>query len=397
MTRKATIMVLVLALVQFTNIVDFMIIMPLGPILKQLWGINSTQFSWIVSVFSLGSFISSFSSISFIDRYDRKHLLLLSYSGFTVGTFLCGLSDGFHTLLAARFLTGLFGGIGGTVILSMVGDLVEPEHRGKAMGLLMTGFSLASIVGVPGGLWLAGHYAWNTPFLILGSLCLFVLIGIVIILPNFTAHLENLGLKKATWTIINELFSDKNKRWAYFIGGMMMFSHFTIIPFMTDYVTYNLGFDFKSTIPKVYIIGGLLSVFTSPMIGVISDRYGRYKVMVILSVLAMIPILGITNLHTDNIWVLLAVCSTLFIFSGSRFILTSAQVTGASSQQDRGSFLIVNSSIQQLCAALCSVIGGFVIENDEAKRVLNYPILGLIAFGCSILLVVFFRKVKQVG
>ena len=397
MTRRTTFFVLILAFVQFTNIVDFMIIMPLGPVLKKLWLIDSTQFSWIVSIFSIGSFITSFSCIPYIDRFDRKKLLLFSYGGFTIGTFLCGLSTDFLELLSARFLTGLFGGIGGTIILSMVSDLVEPSHRGRAMGLLMTGFSLASIVGVPGGLWLAGHYVWHTPFLILGVLCVLVFLGIWLILPQFDKHLAHIGPKKSIITILKQLFSDSNKRWAYLLGAVMMFSHFTIIPFMTDFFTYNLNFDFKETIPLIYVVGGLLSVVSSPIIGILSDRYGRFRVFVILTILASIPILGITNLDTNSVFVLLLVSSTLFIFSGSRFIITSAQITGAASIEDRGSFLIVNSSIQQLAAAGCSALGGFIITNNEMQHVLNYPILGGIAFGFGLLNLYLFRKVKTAG
>jgi MFS transporter, DHA1 family, inner membrane transport protein len=397
MTFRTTLIILLLALVQFTNIVDFMIIMPLGPILKNLWGINSSEFSRLVTVFGIGSFISSIASVSYVDRFDRKKLLMAVYCGFTLGTILCGFAVGYKSLLAARFLTGLFGGIGGSIIMSMVGDLVAPEHRGRAMGYLMIGFAMASIFGVPGGLWLAAHYQWNTPFLVLGSLCAIVFITMVMLLPNFTNHVKNLKAKQSTIKVLTHLFSDPNKRWAYLLGSSMMLAHFMIIPFLTDYITYNLGFDFKTTVPLVYITGGILSAISSPIIGRLSDKYGRYKVLIILTILAAIPIFGITNLDTKNVYVLLAVCTTLFVFSGSRMIVSSAQVTSAAPPQERGSFLIVNSSMQQLGTSLAAIVGGLVISNDEAKRVINYPILGIIGFAISLFVLLIFNKVKKVA
>jgi MFS transporter, DHA1 family, inner membrane transport protein len=397
MTKKQYLLLLLLALVQFTNIVDFMIIMPLGPKLKELWNIDSTQFSKIVSVFSIGCFISALSFIAFIDRFDRKKVLMLVYAGFTIGTFLCGLANTYNQLLVARLLTGLFGGVGGSIILSMVGDSVAPENRGQAMGMLMIGFSLASVLGVPGGLWLAAHFSWNTPFISLGLLCLLVFLGIVFFVPNFNNHLAGLGPLQNPITVIKGVVKDSNKRWALLLGSMMMLAHFMIIPFLTDYITFNLKFDFKTTVPYIYITGGLLSAFTSPFIGKLSDKLGRYKVLLILSILSIIPSIGITHLSSSNFIVVMLICATLFIFSGSRMIVTSAQVTSAADPQSRGSFLIVNSALGQLATGLAAFIGGSIISNNAAKEVLNYPYLGYIGLTFSVIVLLVFNKVKKVA
>jgi MFS transporter, DHA1 family, inner membrane transport protein len=242
MQRKHLLLLLILALVQFTNIVDFMIVMPLGPILKQIWGISSTEFSRIVSIFSIGAFISSILCLAYVDRFDRKKVLLLVYSGFTIGTFLCGLSNTYNQLLLARFVTGLCGGIGGSVILSIVGDSIPNEQRGQAMGILMTGFSLASIIGVPGGLWLAAHYAWHTPFIILACLCAVVFIAAILLLPSFTQHLQFAPVHKPNaLQIIKHVFSSNTKRLALLLGSLVIMSHFAIIPFLTTLlITYIL-------------------------------------------------------------------------------------------------------------------------------------------------------------
>jgi MFS transporter, DHA1 family, inner membrane transport protein len=394
MKRKEIILVLILALVQFTNIVDFMIVMPLGPVLKKLWGIDSTQFSRIVSIFSVGAFISSMACLAYVDRFDRKKVLLVVYAGFTVGTFLCGLSQSYHQLLAARFLTGLFGGIGGSTILSMVGDYVAAERRGQAMGLLMTGFACASIVGVPGGLWLAGHYVWHTPFIVLASLCTIVFVLAAFIIPSFTNHLKNGYTKQTAFTIITNIFRDRNKRLALLLSSLLLMSHFSIIPFLTDFFTYNLGVNYKTDIPLIYIAGGLLSVFISPMVGKLSDKYGRFLIFAILSILSTIPLLCIPNMSGYNFWLLLSLFSTLFIFSGTRMVVANAQVTSTASMQERGSFLIVNSSILQLSTGVIAAVGGAIVSNDGAKRIVDYPILGIIGVVFGIMALLVFRKIK---
>jgi MFS transporter, DHA1 family, inner membrane transport protein len=397
MKRKELILLFILALVQFTNIVDFMIVMPLGPVLKKLWGIDSTQFSRIVSVFSIGAFISAMACLAFVDRFDRKKVLMIVYAGFTIGTFLCGLSQNYHQLLAARFLTGLFGGIGGSVILSMVGDYIPNERRGQAMGILMTGFALASVLGVPGGLWLAGHYQWHTPFIVLASLCTVIFVLAIFIVPSFTNHLKNGVVKQTAYAIIKNIFGNVKMRWALLLSSLLIMSHFSIIPFLTDFATYNLGVNYKTDVPLIYIIGGILTVFVSPLVGKLSDKHGRLFVFGILTFLAMIPLLCIPNLYTNNLWIIMPVFSTFFIFSGSRMVIGSAQITSTATSQERGSFLIINSSIQQLSIGLMAAFGGAIVSNDEVKRVLHYPILGIIGVVIAVLALLVFRKIKAKG
>ena len=173
-----------------------------------------------------------------------------------------------------------------------------------------------------------------------------------------------------------------------------MMSHFSIIPFLTDFATYNLGVNYKTDVPLVYIIGGLLTVVCSPQVGKLSDKYGRLLIFTILSFLSFIPFLALPNLTTNNLWVVLPVFSTLFIFSGSRMVVGSAQITSTATSQERGSFLIINSSIQQLSTGIIAAVGGAIVSNDELKRVLHYPILGIIGVLFAIAALLVFRKIK---
>ncbi|MFO0357198.1 MAG: MFS transporter [Sphingobacteriaceae bacterium] len=393
MSRKEILLLLLLAFVQFTNIVDFMILMPLKPLLTDIWGITPKQFGIAVFAYGFGAFLSSMFFVNKVDMYDRKKVLVTIYAGFTIGTFFCGLASNYAMLLTARFVTGLFGGVAGSIIQSIVGDAIPGQRRGQAMGILMMGFALASIAGVPGGLYLASHYSWYTPFMILGCLCVVVFFGIFATVPSFTAHL--LTAKKQSFiNVLKDVLGNDNRRRALLLTFITMPSHFLIIPFLTDYFTKNLAFDYKTTVPLIYIVGGSLSAITSPLIGKLSDKIGRLKVLVVLSILSVIPLIGIPNLSTHNTAILLMFTASFFIFSGSRMILTMAHVTSTVEPKIRGAFLIVNSSIQQFGTSIASLVGGFIVMQDADGKLSNYHYLGYASVICSGLMLLAFTRVK---
>lgn len=393
MTRKEIFLLLTLAFLQFTVIVDFMVLMPLKPMLTNLWGITPTQFGIAVFAYGFGAFISSMLCVNKVDGFDRKKVLILIYAGFTIGTFFCGLASNYYLLVTARLVTGLFGGVCGSIIQSIVGDAIPGQRRGQAMGILMMGFALASVVGVPGGLYLAAHYHWYTPFLVLAFICIAVFFSTTFFVPSFTNHLQNYK-KQSFKQVITAVLSNPNRRWALLLTVIIMPSHFFIIPFLTDYFTANLKFSYASTVPLVYIVGGCLSALTSPLIGKLSDKIGRFKVLLGLSILSIFPLIGIPNLNTDNKYILLCFTASFFIFSGSRMIIALAHVTSTVEPNIRGAFLIINSSIQQLGTSLASLIGGFIVVQQTDKSLLHYPILGYISVVFIAFSLIVFPKVK---
>ena len=393
MKRSDILLLLILAFVQFTGIVDFMVLMPLKPKLTELWGINPQQFGIAVFAYGFGAFVSSLVCVNKVDKFDRKKVLVVIYAGFTIGTFFCGFANSYYMLVCARFITGLFGGVSGSIIQSIVGDAIPAQKRGQAMGILMMGFALASVVGVPGGLYLAAHNYWYTPFLILGGLCALVFVGILFVVPSFTEHLKTYR-NQSFVGVMRSVLQDKNRRWALMLTLLIMLSHFFIIPFLSDYFTSNLGFDYSSTVPLMYIVGGAITAFSSPMIGKLSDRIGRYKVLFVLTVLSVIPLIGIPNLQTQNKFVLLCFTASFFVFSGSRMVISMAHTTSTAEPSIRGAFLIINSSVQQLGTSIASLIGGFVVIQSSDHKLHNYPYLGYCAVCFSILALLVFNKVK---
>lgn len=393
MKRSDITLLLILAFVQFTGIVDFMILMPLKPKLTEMWGITPKQFGFAVFAYGLGAFLSSLICVNKVDKFDRKKVLVVIYAGFTIGTFFCGLASSYILLVLARFITGLFGGVSGSIIQSIVGDAIPVKYRGQAMGILMMGFALASVVGVPGGLYLAANFQWDTPFLVLGALCALVFIGILFIVPSFTEHLKQYT-QQSFIGVMKNVLANPNRRWALFLTLVMMPSHFFIIPFLTDYFTFNLKFNYSSTVPLIYMFGGLLTAFASPMIGKLSDHIGRYKVLLVLSALSLIPLIGIPNLETHSKIVLLCFTASFFVFSGTRMVLAMAHTTSTAEPSIRGAFLIINSSVQQFATSIASLIGGFIVVQSSDNTLHNYPILGYLSVAFSILVVIIFNKVK---
>jgi predicted MFS family arabinose efflux permease len=250
-----------------------------------------------------------------------------------------------------------------------VGDAIPAQRRGQAMGILMLGFALASVLGVPGGLYLASAYQWNTPFIVLACLCVLVFVGALFVVPNFKAHLENYKVSSFV-QIVSKVLSDKNRRMALLLTIVMMPAHFFIIPFLTDYFTKNCGFDYKSTVPLVYVVGGLLSAVCSPLIGKLSDKIGRFPVLAVLTLLSVFPLVGIPNLETHNKVILL--CFT-------------------------AGFLILNASVQQFAVSVTSLIGGFIVVQDENGLLHNYHYLGYLSLVFSALVLLVFRSVKVIA
>lgn len=356
---------------------DFMIMMPLGPQLMRLLQITPQQFSLVVSAYTFSAFVSGMLSTFFVDKYDRKNTLILLYIGFIVGTFLCGMANSYVLLLAARIFTGLFGGVIGATILSIVGDVIPLERRGHAMGIVMAAFSFASVIGVPFGLFLANIFSWQAPFITLALLAVPILFLVYRYLPNIKEHI---GLQQNVNAIqtIGAILAERNQRKALFLSMVMMLGHFCIIPFISPYMVANVGFN-ENQLQYIYLVGGLATVFTSPYIGKLADRKGKKKIFILFALLCIIPIIVITNMPPIPVMHALFVAAIFFIFTSGRMIPLQAMVTGAVNPKYRGSFMSINSSLQQLMAGLGSFVAGFIVSKDAYGKLINYTYVGALS------------------
>jgi predicted MFS family arabinose efflux permease len=392
MNRRTTLYLLLLATVNFAHIIDFMIIMPLGNMLFEDLDIGTQKFSYLVSIYTGSAAVSGFSGSFFIDRFGRKKLLVVAFTGFILGTFGCGIADSFQSLFLGRLVSGSFGGLLGALVLSAASDLVPPEKRGSAMGIVMTAFAVASVVGVPLGLYLAEIWNWQAPFLILGGFGVLVLILLIIILPPISDHIND--LEQNGFNKIKQVVSRSNARKSFLLMFLLVFGQFCIIPFITPYLIQNADMA-ESHIKFIYMFGGGATIFTSPMIGKLADRYGKYLIFTISAALMLIPVIALTNIGSASYFILYTVTTALFIFSNGRFVSAMAVMSSSIDKKLRGTFMSLNSSVQQLSSAGATLVAGnIVIATNEGLK--NYEIAGYITVFFTILCILFIRKVKMV-
>jgi predicted MFS family arabinose efflux permease len=396
MSRKELIILLTLAFVQFSNILDGMILMPLAPTIKNVFLIDTQHFGWLVSSFGIAAGCSAFFSTFWADKFDRKIILIVLYIGFIIGTYFCAIAPTYTMFLIARIFTGVFGGVCGSVILAIVGDIIPNERRASAMGMVMMGFALAAVAGIPLGLILSNKFGWQMPFYVICGLGFIILLCIIIFIPNVNAHLKSEN-KTSYKHFYSTLFSNKSMQIALAVPVVMMVAHMGIIPYISDFTVNNLHFNKETDVPLMYLIGGLLSVVNSPLVGKISDKYGRYKVFAVLSTLAIIPLFLITNSTSTSVVLFLFCSSMFFIFSGGRMIPVQAMITSAVLPQFRGSFMALNSALQQFSLGIVTFIGGTIITNNVNGELEHYNIVGYIAITATIISIFLAKKIKLVG
>lgn len=391
--NKERLLLLLLAITQFTHIVDFMIVMPLGAQFMEIFDINASQFSWIVSVYALSAGIMGLLGAMFIDQYDRKKVLLACYLGFTLGTFACSFASSFIFFLIARAFTGLFGGVLGALVLAIVADITPLERRGQAVGLIMTAFSVASVVGVPISLWLAAYFNWQAPFIVVGSIAAIMMLLLFRLMPSMTKHLQNDQPKQSPVKALQNIAQDKNQVRALFFSFILILGHFTIIPFIAPYMELNIGFT-KFEIPYIYFVGGLLTAVLLPLAGRLSDKYGHIRIFIISSFFALFSIYAITNLPPVSITIALLVTSSYFIASSGRNVPATTMVTAVVRSENRASFMSVRASVNEFALFIGSLIAGAIIVTKEDGSLLNYEYVGYVAIIMSILAVIISRQLK---
>ncbi len=391
-------MLLILAASMFTHIMDFMIMMPLGPQLMRIFDISPQQFSLLVASYTITAGVTGFLSAFFIDRYDRRKTLLFAYTGFAIGTFACAFAPSYIVLLITRSLAGAFGGILGALILAMVSDAIPLERRAKSIGFVMASFSVASVFGVPFGLFIASKSSWHAPFLFLGILAFLIDILILLFIPKFISHLNGNGRKKP-WEILRLIFGNKNTRIGLLFSAVLMLAHFPIIPFLAPYMVGNVGFS-EHDLTYIYLVGGGLTIFFSPWVGKMADKHGRLKIFTIFGSLVIIPILIITNMPPTPLWAALIVSGIFFIFSNGRMIPSTTMETALISPDNRGSYMSIRSAVQQLTSGLAAFIAGVIVLekpssfNPDAKALINYEYVGLIAVCFSLIALWLARQLR---
>ena len=383
MTWKERIILIILASLNFTHILDFMIMMPLGNYLMPHFHISAQFFSWIVASYPVTACVSGLISAFYVDRFDRKRVLLFAYAGFLIGTFCCGIAPDQYFLMAARILIGFFGGLIGAQVLSIIADTFPYEKRGRAMGTIFMAFSVASVFGVPFSLYLANLYSWHAPFIFIAILGVPIIALIVRYLPAMRSHIEERDdssgrYKPQVRKVVSEMFNNRSQLMALLLSGFLMMGHFLIIPFINPYMEFNMGFSRNST-PMIYMVGGICALISSSIIGRLADRYGKFRVFAICLVFSVIPIFFITNMPLIPFYAVLGIFGFWFTFSTGRNIPAQAMISTVVNPAQRGQFMSFNSSFQQLYTGFASVIAGLIVTQDDRGRILHYHWVGYLS------------------
>ena len=368
--ERERVLLLTLAGIQFVHILDFMIMMPLGPILMRELAIDAHAFGLLVSSYTFTAAFSGVLAAVFVDRFERKRLLLTMFVLFAVATLACGLAPSYASLLTARGAAGAFGGVLGAMVQTMVGDLIPFERRGRASGTIMSAFSLSTVAGVPLSLFLANHFGWRFPFFFIAALAAGIFLLGLKRLPTLRGHLPSAIISEDErahpLAAMAEVLKDANHRRALAFMALMMFAGFSVIPFITIYATANVGIRMED-IPYMYLAGGFATFFTARWIGRLTDAHGKVRVFRWVAVASLLPLFVQTHLPPVPLWLMVACATVFFIFVPGRMVPAMAIMTSAVQPRLRGTFLSVNGAVQQLFSGIASYIGGAMITQEAGE------------------------------
>ena len=376
----------VLAFLQFTIILDFMIISPLGAMMMPTLHINPQQFGWAVSSYAFSAGVSGVLAAGFADRFDRKRLLLFFYCGFMLGTLLCALANSFPMLLMARIVTGLFGGVIGSVVLAIATDLFPLEMRGRVMGVITTAFAASQVLGLPAGLFFAGHWDWHAPFLAI--LAIAVPAGLVILI-FMRPVADHLALKQERSPLMHLLhtLSEPRYRLAFILVTLAPTGGYMLMPFGSAFMVNNLGLTFQD-LPTVYLVTGLFTVFTGPLVGKASDRFGKFQIFFFGTVVTVIMVAIWTNLGLVSLATVIAINVLMFVGIFSRMIPSQALMSAIPEVTKRGSFNAISASMQQFAGAIASMAAGLIVAQGSNGQIEHFNRLGYIVMTTALVTLV---------
>ncbi|HSI08783.1 MAG: MFS transporter [Rariglobus sp.] len=373
-----------LAAVQFTHIMDFMIMMPLGAGLMRVFNITPNQFSHLVAAYGLAAAITGFAGGFFIDRLDRKRALLWLYAGFGISTLACALAPTFELLLAARVAAGAFGGVAGSIVMAIVSDVIPPERRGRGMAVVMSAFPLASVLGIPAGLILVDLFEWHAPFLLLAGLSLPIWFVASRFLPSLPPSPIKTHPGRQMWEILTHGIHLRG----FLLTASLVFAGASIVPFMSPSLVANTGLS-ESQLKFVYLFGGAATFFTTRLFGHLADRHDKLHVLAGITVFSIATALVITRLGPTPIAITLIITSLFFVTMAGRFTPAMAMISNSVEPRYRGGFMSVNSAVQQAAGGLANIVAGTLITREAATgRLIGYPRIGWIAVTAFVLTVV---------
>jgi predicted MFS family arabinose efflux permease len=383
-TSHQILVIFLLAMTQFTVILDFMVMSPLGDLLMKSMTLTTTQFGAAVSAYAFSAGIAGLLTAGFADRFDRKKLLLFFYVGFIVGTLLCGLTNSYAMLLGARIVTGLFGGVIGSISMAIVADLFPLAKRGRVMGYMQMGFGASQVLGIPISLFIANVWGWQSPFLAIVGISLTVLLIIMFTMQPINEHLKVKSDKNALMHLVHTLTNGRY-RLGFLATALLMLGGFMMMPWGSAFAVNNLLVS-QESLPILFMVAGVASLVIMPVVGRLSDKIDKYRIFVLASLWMMVMVVIYTNLGPIPFWLVLVLNVLFMIGILSRMVPSMALVSALPEMQDRGAFMSINSSLGQIAGGASAMVGGMiVVQKDNFSPLEHYDTLGYIIVVLSII------------
>lgn len=368
--------VAILAFLQFTVVLDFMILSPLGAQLMPGLRISPAQFGMVVSTYAFSAGAAGFLAAGFADRFDRKKLLMLFYAGFLAGTLLCGFASNYPLLVFARLVTGLFAGVVSSASMAIITDVFPLQMRGRVMGVIQTAFAASSVLGIPIGLLLSNHWGWNAPFFMIVVVGALVGVSIQRYMRPVDAHLKHAPDRSPLHHLLHAI-SNRRYLQGFATTGLLSVGGFMLMPFMSAFMVHNVGTPIEK-LPLIYVLTGLVSVVTGPLIGRASDTFGKFKVFFFGCAVTVVMVFIFTHLTISPLWLLVIVLAVLQVGIFSRMISASALMSALPDPADRGSYMSISSSLQQVAGGVASVLSGMMVEEGAGGRLLHFDRVGYV-------------------
>ncbi len=392
-TRYDIFIIAILAILQFTIVLDFMVLSPLGAQLLVELNITTVQFGWVVSAYAFSAGASGLLAAGFADKFDRKKLLLFFYVGFVVGTFLCGIAPDYNFLLMARIVTGIFGGVIGSVSFAIITDLFKMEVRGRVMGFVQMTFAASQVMGLPVGLYFANKWGWHSPFIMIVGISIIIGIAIIVYMKPINEHLKIKSDRNALQHL-GKTISNTTYLKAFAATILLATGGFMLMPFGSAFSINNLGITMEQ-LPLLYMITGIFSIGIGPLAGKLSDKIGKYKMFVVGSVISIVMVVIYCNLSITPLWIVILINVVLFAGIMARIIPSTALLTAIPDPQDRGAFMGINSSIQQISGGVAAAAAGLIVVQTESGRLERYDILGYVVVGAMLITMVMIYGLNQ--
>jgi multidrug resistance protein len=389
-TKYQAVIALLIALIQFSVVLDFMVLSPLGTFVMDDLRLQPEQFGIVVAAYAISAFVSAVLTAGFADKFDRKKLLMFFFAGFILGTLLCGLSTNYWTLLGARVFTGLFGGVMGSISMAIVTDVFEVSKRGRMMGFIQMGFGVSQIVGIPFGLWLTNKFNWHMPFYAIVVFAIVIFVLALVFIKPIDAHLA-IQEKRNPFQHLYKTLSNRRYQRGFLATVLLATGGFMLMPFGSDFAVKNLKIN-PDSLTFMYMITGVFTFASSFLAGMLSDKLGKMVLFTFGTLLSITIVIIYTNLGVTPILYVILLNIALFIGINSRIVPAQALLTSVPSPQDRGAFMSLNSAIQYLSGGISAFIAGLIVYKDSSGHIHNYPILGYVVTGTSLVaLILMFR------